>query len=30
MEIRGLNLADAEALAQHLIAIANLDSEDGT
>lgn len=30
VEIRGLNLADAEALAQHLIAIANLDSEDGT
>lgn len=30
VEIRGLVLADAEALAQHLIAIANLDSEDGT
>ena len=30
VEIRGLNLADAEALAQHLIAIANLDAEDGT
>lgn len=30
VQIRGLNLADAEALAQHLIAIANLDSEDGT
>ena len=30
VEIRGLNLADAEALAQHLIAIANLDQEDGT
>lgn len=30
VEIRGLDLADAEALAQHLIAIANLDSEDGT
>ncbi len=30
VEIRGLNLADAEALAQHLIAIANLDSGDGT
>ncbi|KAA0919402.1 PH domain-containing protein [Dietzia sp. ANT_WB102] len=30
VEIRGLNLADAEALAQHLIAIANLDPEDGT
>lgn len=30
VEIRGLNLADAEALAQHLIAIAHLDSEDGT
>lgn len=30
VEIRGLAVADAEALAQHLIAIANLDSEDGT
>mgnify|MGYP000173177743 FL=1 len=30
VEIRGLALADAEALAQHLIAIANLDSGDGT
>lgn len=30
VEIRGLALADAEALAQHLIAIANLDSADGT
>lgn len=30
VEIRGLALADAEALAQHLIAIAHLDSEDGT
>jgi membrane protein YdbS with pleckstrin-like domain len=30
VEIRGLELADAEALAQHLIAIADLDSEDGT
>ena len=30
VEIRGLNLADAEALAQHLIAIANLDTGDGT
>lgn len=30
VEIRGLNLADAESLAQHLIAIAHLDSADGT
>lgn len=30
VEIRGLSLADAEALAQHLIAIADLDSTDGT
>ena len=30
VEIRGLNLADAEKLAQHLIAIANLDTADGT
>ncbi|MDV8000609.1 PH domain-containing protein [Rhodococcus sp. IEGM 1408] len=30
VEIRGLALADAEALAQHLIAIANLDTGDGT
>lgn len=30
VEIRGLSVADAEALAQHLIAIAHLDAEDGT
>lgn len=30
VEIRGLSVADAEALAQHLIAIANLETEDGT
>lgn len=29
-EIRGLSVPDAEALAQHLIAIANLDVGDGT
>lgn len=30
VEIRGLSVPDAEALAQHLIAIAHLDAGDGT